>query len=115
MGNTTRKDFHLGKVPRVARLKQEMGGKAPQFPQPQYDIHHCNVIVNLEEPISSGYPAQPGLIGESVRPSVPYGCVHVALILWLMQQLHKCNSDVTSITSIILLCDIQELVFVICT
>ncbi len=26
--------------------------------------------VNLEEPISSGYPAQPGLIGESVRPSV---------------------------------------------
>ena len=26
--------------------------------------------VYLEEPISSGYPAQPGLIGESVRPSV---------------------------------------------
>ena len=26
--------------------------------------------INLEEPISSGYPAQPGLIGESVRLSV---------------------------------------------
>jgi hypothetical protein len=36
-----------------------------------------SVDVNLEEPISSGYPAQPGLIGESVG----YGCVHVALIL----------------------------------
>ncbi len=35
----TRKDFHLGKVPRVARLKQEMGGEAPQFPQPQYPMY----------------------------------------------------------------------------
>jgi hypothetical protein len=26
--------------------------------------------LNLEEPISSGYLAQPGLIGESVRPSI---------------------------------------------
>ncbi len=59
--------------------------------------------VTLEEPISSGYPAQPGLIGESVR----YGCVCVALILWLVQQLHKRNSNVTSIT-VLLLCDIRE-------
>jgi hypothetical protein len=29
-----------------------------------------STFIYLEEPISSGYPAQPGLIGESVRPSV---------------------------------------------
>jgi hypothetical protein len=29
-----------------------------------------SIDLNLEEPISSGYPAQPGLIGESVHPSI---------------------------------------------
>ncbi len=41
------------------------------------------------------------LVSLSVRPSVPYGCVCVALILWLMQQLHKRNSNVTLITSVL--------------
>ncbi len=33
-----------------------------------------------------------------INVSVRYGCVGVALILWLMRQLHKCKSDVTSNT-----------------